>query len=866
VTSTESGVVTTHLFDLIAKQVDDYKLVVWYDPESVYADAANSIHLPNTTVAKYKDSFLQLRNEINELLNNEEPPRLVVYVPKNRGETDHALVELEMAGAIVQPGQQPPQRNTRLSIVARNALKTVMEEQAAYDVEKQVEAGKLTLADVNALAQKTGEISSGVVSLIFGTGNPQEVALTFAASADLDEEIKAKEAQQELFGLIGPAFDVTLAGASSLEEARTALGKHVLLTELLTGLGKEIPASMASVKIATTPTGIDSCVRLARTWRQLRDYRDSYVAAATAVEDEYGLNSIDYSPAAITELETVLAIERAMLNHAESQLVEKPSEELLELANARLARFWSDVMPSIQAHWALIASAAEVLLEADRVAKNLKKPPTTIPTLIERYASGGIPWFRLDTHHRHMESRWHDFEPGQDQEGLEKLIAKARQRYMEVGSKLAKHFVTQLSKAKHPVKGIQRQVEVFDKLVKPKQKEKKVAYLWVVALRFEMARELCEALGEAFKVKIEPAIAAAPTITEIGMASWLPRASGSKVVSVGSGKLAVDIDGTVIKDRKDRVNFLKQNAHVDVFEAKLDALLPKPTKKVREGIKNAQLVLITSQEIDELCEKDNITQARRQMDGVLVDLRRGVRVLADLGIETIILAADHGHLFADELTEDMKIEAPGGDAADLHRRVWVGVGGTSEPSYLRMPMSELGIDSEYDIATPYTFACFKAKGGARAYFHGGLSPQELIIPVVTMSPTAQAKAGPPTGIDWALKSGTPKLTTRFFSLQIAAQQASDSLFGIEAPKVRVEIRAKGKCVSRPVSASYGFEDGTGEVQLRVKEDDPKKIDPNTVAVMLVEEITQKTVSVVILDASSGVELATLEKIEVAISF
>ncbi len=67
-----------------------------------------------------------------------------------------------------------------------------------------------------------------------------------------------------------------------------------------------------------------------------------------------------------------------------------------------------------------------------------------------------------------------------------------------------------------------------------------------------------------------------------------------------------------------------------VFDAKLEDLLPKPGRRVRDGVSNAQLVLITSQEIDELCEQDNITQARRQMDGVLNDLRRGFRVLSDL--------------------------------------------------------------------------------------------------------------------------------------------------------------------------------------------------------------------------------------------
>jgi hypothetical protein len=49
------------------------------------------------------------------------------------------------------------------------------------------------------------------------------------------------------------------------------------------------------------------------------------------------------------------------------------------------------------------------------------------------------------------------------------------------------------------------------------------------------------------------------------------------------------------------------------------------------------LILITSQEIDELGEADNMAQARLQIDGVLSHLRRGVRVLADHGIKTIVL-------------------------------------------------------------------------------------------------------------------------------------------------------------------------------------------------------------------------------------
>ena len=249
---------------------------------------------------------------------------------------------------------------------------------------------------------------------------------------------------------------------------------------------------------------------------------------------------------------------------------------------------------------------------------------------------------------------------------------------------------------------------------------------------------------------------------------------------------------------------------------------------------------------------------------MLSQLRRGVRVLADHGIKTIVLAADHGHLFADEIGEDMKIENPGGQVEDLHRRVWVGVGGTSEPSYLRTSLALLGVDSEFDMATPWTFAVFKSKGGGRAYFHGGLSPQELIVPVVVLHATAKPPA-PTTGIQWTLTPGTTKLTTRFFSVQIAANQSQSSLFGFEPPKVRIELRANKKCVSLPVSASYGFEDATGEVTLKISEADPKRIEPNTVTLMLSEEISQKTVGVYLLDATTGLELAAPLTVEVAIS-
>lgn len=257
-----NDVVTEHLISLIAKQVEDHSLIVWYDPEQAYSEIIDqigqrvadepqrtTIHGQRTnddgprTIA-YTGSLFQLRHDIDSLMNAEQPPRLVVYVPLDQSQTDHALAELEAAGVVMQPGQQPPQRNTRLALVARNALKPILGEDTATEVEKQVEAGKLTLANLNSLAEKGKDLSSGVLSLVFGTSNPQDVALLFLASDGLDGEVEKKSAKTELLKLLGPAFELTLAEADTLPQSRERLSRHVLLTDLIAALDAAVPASL----------------------------------------------------------------------------------------------------------------------------------------------------------------------------------------------------------------------------------------------------------------------------------------------------------------------------------------------------------------------------------------------------------------------------------------------------------------------------------------------------------------------------------------------------------------------------------------------------------------------------------------------
>ena len=68
-----------------------------------------------------------------------------------------------------------------------------------------------------------------------------------------------------------------------------------------------------------------------------------------------------------------------------------------------------------------------------------------------------------------------------------------------------------------------------------------------------------------------------------------------------------------------------------------------------------------------------------------------------------------------------------------------------------------------------------------------------------------------------------------------------------------------------MSASYGFDEATGDVVLRRDEERPKDIAPNTITLMVVDEVDQKTVGLYLIDGATGAELTRIEKIEVVIA-
>lgn len=854
------GYIVDELGQLLARHVQEHGLVTWFDPERHYETALPDINIPGCRMLAYEGSYYALRAAAEPFIRGDEPPKLLVYLSVPYDEAEAPISELLTFGETLRPGGIGA-RNTKLAVVARRALKGKVAERRLADLDRQVEKGQLTLRDLESLAKDgSGEALPTVLAVLFRTSSAEEAALAFLANPSVGPELISKSAVGEWYQVLNNLFGLAADSKQSPDEIRAVLGRQVLVADLLDALGDETPSALTTAFLSKDTTVRRRCAELASGWRNRRDFVTSYCQAAAIVEKALHLDSIDFSENILERVETFPSLDRRLLRSVAAQLAAKGNVDG-NVAEKRRIGFWAEQQPDLQAEWTLVTQAGQLMRLSGSIEARMKDLKTTTE-LISAYTQGPDAWCEMDSLHRLLEKRASslEFALNNPPEEIERLINRARQRYSEVAGQLAETFLRIWSAEGFHLTGYYRQANIFERFVAPECRERKTAYILVDALRFELARELPKLLGKEFEERIECVVGTAPSITEVGMAALLPGAgSGLRVSAVP--RFEVSIHGQTLSNRQDRMDYLHKNAGVPVIDLKLEE--PSSFKrKLKELGSGPGLVVLTSREIDQTGE-DQMTGTREHMERVLSHICLALRRLAENGVERFVIAADHGHVFGTELAESEKIESPSGKGVLLHRRVWLGRGGKASDSYLYTNLEQLGVSSDLDIAVPWNLAGFRTSGPT-AYFHGGLSPQEIILPVVMLTPTMLGEGHAARRIAWDLALGSSRITTRFLSVRVTGQ--AQGLFETDWPMVQVEVLAAREVCSVPVSSTYGYREPTGEVAMRRSEEDPRTAEPNTITLMLTgKSPTTGIVSVRLLDAVSGVELAKVGNVEVSIA-
>jgi hypothetical protein len=219
------------------------------------------------------------------------------------------------------------------------------------------------------------------------------------------------------------------------------------------------------------------------------------------------------------------------------------------------------------------------------------------------------------------------------------------------------------------------------------------------------------------------------------MAALMPGADGAFVLTEQRGELIPSIGSTLLPNVTERKQLLAAKYGDRQLDLTLEDVLGTSPKKLKKRIGQADLLIIRTQDIDAAGEGHSFYRARDVMSRVIGELYTASRRLVDIGFETLVFAADHGHVLLPELPAGDTLPVPPGEWKLTTRRALLGRSQSQPPGMLYLAAAHVGIVGpveEYVAA----IGCRTFKAG-ESYFHEGLSLQECVIPVVTVHVSAQ---------------------------------------------------------------------------------------------------------------------------------
>jgi hypothetical protein len=826
----------------LAEKLKARKVVVWYDPRREFApfigelrggartgDEAVPIAVAGLAarLTEFDGSMFELRAVVEPFVCEDAPSECVmIYLPGcERDRHGSVLMELEKAGECYEP---------QLKRLARNVLRQRYTDGV---IDEMLAPERVSYEDLARASSDTSstEPPSVLKSIFHGASGNDGIIAPWLASDGRDAEIESKEATRELIKLIRSKLGLELPDDAPLQRLRSITLRYVLAGEFRGDVSGSLPLGLDSIPAPRTKDEEGAVRELAHLLRA--KFSESYPAMADRVEAELGLNAAGISAGALGSIDTFRFEERALLAHCGDLVARKKFDQALELIAGREQSFWLDRDVGRKAQWEACRRMAELGALGVAVRAAVGKASVDANGWIDAYAAKD-GWFRLDQAQRRLEA----WVANLDDEPEERPLGIVRGVYEDACRAMADGFTRALVAAKWTVSGSLHQTRIFSEVVS--EQPKPVAYFFVDAMRFEMGVELSERLPKSVEVSVRPAVCALPSITPIGMAALQPGASSSFSVVEQAGALGARIDDAFLPDLTARKKFAASRIP-NLADIALDELLSLQPSRLAKKIEGSQVIIVRSQEIDHAGERGFTFQARQVMDTVIDNLARAIRKLAAAGVEHCVLTADHGHLFfPSDRDESMRIESPGGDEVDLHRRCWIGRGGATPSGCVRVTASALGYDSDLDFVFPLGSGVFKA-GGDLAFHHGGPSLQEMVIPVVTVrmktSAPERSTSGPLTA------TGLPDaVTNRIFSVVIQLDGKNLSLFSTDLV-VRPLLISAGKQVGGVGMAIDGeFDRSTGCVKLEAG----KQV---TVAFLLSDE-SVPSLRIVIQDPTTDAEL------------
>lgn len=244
------------------------------------------------------------------------------------------------------------------------------------------------------------------------------------------------------------------------------------------------------------------------------------------------------------------------------------------------------------------------------------------------------------------------------------------------------------------------------------------------ALRYEVAVQLMNEMAKKKHIaSLKPMIASLPTETEYDKPALLPH----KKLTLNNANM--EVDGHILKTTAQRTSQVRlYNAEAEC--ATYDMLMGISNLQERRDFVKKPLVYVFHDAIDNDGHDSDLPRACQAAVKELAALVNHLH--ATLNVANVIVTSDHGFIFNDINFEDKDKQSITEETIERKTRYYLTESPNTVEGVMKFKLSDVSeIESESPVfvATPQGTNRFAAPGGYK-YTHGGVSLQEVLVPVI----------------------------------------------------------------------------------------------------------------------------------------
>lgn len=707
------------------------RIVFWHDEDGEFAEQVNELNLPGVSIVKLtgKNNFA-----VKKLLAADDlTSDYLIYDPfaYEKDQKDDWLLDIKLYSEEFRADLVSIQME-ELNVEPSSAMRKTMKLYAKFFENKD---RKAKLSRIGRTYQTPLQLHIDIMGVLCGLNGASAQDIFIAVlSAGLDNENNASLANIEKFGSIEAFWQLVqkYTGYVNAEECTLSdLAAHISIT----ALSQTMPAiALRGLERFVNDSCKAYCYQLIHEW-QRSDGSEDLIEICRHVEWKLRLaDRFDKTEISILlKCDTLPAINESLLKRFYTEIGENviKVDDILKSVESRRTSGWYNLTDDYLESLYYIAKMQEFYLT--HINDFHLVEPVNIWKLYMTDA------YKMDSHYRHF----HYFF-GNTLKAPNTVLEDPLKKCSEVVEGLYREwFLKELTlnwtnaiagdlNSLGYVSEINKQRDFYRRYVSPNvSKGNRVFVVISDALRFEVAAELSEVLSHTTKGKtsLEAVQAVFPSITKFGMASLLP----GKEISVND-RMEVTIDDKSTGSTTNR-GFILNSANPDSVAVTYKEMLQMKKAERRALVQGKEIVYIYHNTIDALGDKPATeTKVFEACDSAISELNAIVKIIAnDLSGVNIFITADHGFLYTYKpLEESQKIsrETFNGEAYEIGRRYAL-VAPETSANYL-LPVKterELGGIPMKGYA-PQNIVRIKVQGGGENYVHGGISLQEMVVPVI----------------------------------------------------------------------------------------------------------------------------------------